>query len=167
MKYAILLDILFELLAKRKLTARYIAERHGISVRTVYRYLDVLSLAVPIQIQQGRNGGIFISDSYKLPVGFMTKEEYEAAVEALSAMYSQLPEERFLKAKRKLSAQAKAESRELTLSGTVGTILVDSGTWGDTRRFSDKLRLVESCIRDCAVLEIDYNSRMGETRTGK
>ena len=77
-------------------------------------------------------------------------------------MYSQLPEERFLAARRKLSAQAKSESRDLTLSGTVGTILVDSGTWGDTRSFSEKLRLFEGCIRDCAVLEVDYNSRMGE-----
>ncbi|MFQ7077123.1 MAG: helix-turn-helix transcriptional regulator [Christensenellaceae bacterium] len=115
-----------------------------------------------MQIQRGRNGGVFISDSYKLPVNFMTKEEYGAAIEALGAMYSQLPEERFLAARRKLSAQAKSESRDLTLSGTVGTILVDSGTWGDTRSFSEKLRLFEGCIRDCAVLEVDYNSRMGE-----
>ena len=162
MKFEILTDILFELLAKRKLTAKHIAERYGLSERTIYRYLDELSLAVPVQVQRGRNGGIFISDTYKLPVNFMTKEEYEAAIEALGAMYSQLPEERFLDAKRKLSAQAKSEARDLTLSGPVGTILVDGGTWGDTRMFSEKLRLFESCIRDCAVLEIDYNSRVGE-----
>ena len=137
MKFEILTDILFELLAKRKLTAKYIAERYGLSERTIYRYLDELSLAVPVQVQRGRNGGIFISDTYKLPVNFMTKEEYEAAIEALGAMYSQLPEERFLDAKRKLSAQAKSEARDLTLSGTVGTILVDGGTWGDTRMFSE------------------------------
>lgn len=162
MKYKILLDILFELLSKRKLTARYIAEKYELSVRTVYRYIEILSLAVPVQIQPGRNGGIFISDAYKLPVNFMTKDEYEAAIEALSAMYSQLPEPRFLDAKRKLSAQAKSEIRDLTLSGTVGTILIDSGTWGDTRNFSEKLRLFEECIRNCAVLEIEYRSRMGE-----
>ena len=162
MKYEILTDILFELLSKRKVTARYLAEKHATSERTIYRYLDIRAVSVPLQIQRGRNGGVFISDSYKLPVNFMTKEEYGAAIEALGAMYSQLPEERFLAARRKLSAQAKSESRDLTLSGTVGTILVDSGTWGDTRSFSEKLRLFEGCIRDCAVLEVDYNSRMGE-----
>ena len=142
MKYEILTDILFELLSKRKVTARYLAEKHATSERTIYRYLDILAVSVPLQIQRGRNGGVFISDSYKLPVNFMTKEEYGAAIEALGAMYSQLPEERFLAARRKLSAQAKSESRDLTLSGTVGTILVDSGTWGDTRSFSEKLRLL-------------------------
>ena len=57
MKFAILLDIFFELLAKRILTAGYIAEKHGISVRTVYRYVDLLSTTVPVYVKQGRNGG--------------------------------------------------------------------------------------------------------------
>ena len=162
LKFEILLGILFDLLSRRMLTAPYFAEKYGISARTVYRYIDILSLSVPIQVQPGRNGGVFISDAYKLPVNFMTKAEYDAAIEALGAMYSQLPEERFLAAKRKLSAQVKAESRELTLAGDAGTMLVDSGTWGDTRRFSDKLRLVEECVKTCAVLEIDYDSRTGE-----
>ena len=126
------------------------------------RYIDLLSMSVPIYIKRGRNGGIYISDNYKLPVGFMTKDEYEAAIEALTVIYSQLPEERFLDAKRKLSAQVKSETRELILSGDIGNILVDSGTWGDTRTFSDKLRLIEECIRDKYVLEIEYHSRTGE-----
>ena len=162
MKFTILLEILFDLLAKRKLTAAYLAEKYEISQRTVYRYIDLLSMSVPIYIKQGRNGGICISDNYKLPVGFMTKEEYASAIEALEAMYSQLPEERFLAAKRKLSAQTKSETRELVLSGEIGTILVDGGAWGDTRAFSDKLRLVEECIQNRLVLEIEYHSRAGE-----
>ena len=105
MKFSILLDILFALLIKRKATAPYFAEKHGISVRTVYRYIDLLSITVPVYVKRGRDGGICISDSYKLPVGFMTKEEYDAAIESLTAMYAQLPQERFLSTMRKLSAQ--------------------------------------------------------------
>lgn len=162
MKFAILLDVLFDLLAKRKATAGYFAEKHGISARTVYRYIDLLSTTVPVYVKQGRDGGIFISDSYKLPVGFMTKEEYEATIEALAATYAQLPEERFLAASRKLSAQMKTELRDLALSGDIGSILVDGGTWGDARAFSDKLRLFEECIKSREVLEIEYHSRAGE-----
>lgn len=162
MKFVILLDIFFELLAKRKVTATYLAQKHEISVRTVYRYVDILSLSLPITVKQGRNGGICISDSYKLPRGFMTKEEYESAIEALSAMYSQLPEERFLTAQRKLSAQVKAETRDVSLTGELGSILVDSSSWGDSR-FTDKIRFIEECIREKSVVEIDYHSRIGES----
>lgn len=162
MKFSILIAILFDLLAKRKVTATYLAEKHEISPRTVYRYIDLMSATIPVYVKRGRNGGIYISDNYKLPMGFMTKDEYEAAIEALSAMYSQLPQERFLDAKRKLSAQVKAEARDLTLSGEIGHILVDGGTWGDTHTFSEKVRLVEECIRDRTVLDVEYHSRMGE-----
>ena len=47
MKFEILTDILFELLAKRKLTAKHIAERYGLSERTIYRYLDELLSPIP------------------------------------------------------------------------------------------------------------------------
>lgn len=167
MKFVILLDILFDLLLKRKITATEIAQRHEISVRTVYRYIDLLSLSVPVYVKQGRNGGIYISDTYKLPMGFMTKEEYDSAMEALSAMYSQLPEERFLQAKRKLSAQVKAEIRDMALSGDVGNILIDGGSWGDTRSFSEKLKLFENCIKNRNVMEIVYHSRIGKRTTRK
>ncbi len=163
MKFSILLEMVFDLLSKRKVTAAYFAEKFELSIRTVYRYVDDLSLAgVPIQVLRGRDGGICISDSYKLPKGFMTKEEYEAAIEALQMMYAQLPEERFLDAKRKLSAQVKAETRDFSLSAEVGSILVDGGTWGDWGTFAEKLRLLEECIKERIAVEIEYHSRTGE-----
>ncbi len=163
MKFSILLEMVFDLLSKRKVTAAYFAEKFEISIRTVYRYVDDLSLAgVPIQVLRGRDGGICISDSYKLPKGFMTKEEYESAIEALQMMYAQLPEERFLDAKRKLSAQVKSEVRDFSLSADVGSILVDGGTWGDSGIFAEKLRLFEECIKERISVEIEYHSREGE-----
>ncbi len=163
MKFSILLEMVFDLLSKRKVTAAYFAEKFELSIRTVYRYIDDLSLAgVPIQVLRGREGGICISDSYKLPKGFMTKEEYESAIEALQMMYAQLPEERFLDAKRKLSAQVKAETRDFSLSAEVGSILVDGGTWGDSGAFADKLRLFEECIKERLFVDVEYHSRAGE-----
>ena len=162
MKFTILLEILFELLAKRKVTAPYLAEKYEISPRSVYRYIDQLSMTVPIYVKRGRDGGVCISDSYKLPKGFMTKEEYEAAIEALETMYAQLPEPRFLEAKHKLSAQVKSETRDLAISGEIGSILVDGGTWGDSNAFSGKLRLLENAVKNHTVLEIEYHSRKSE-----
>ena len=165
MKFEILLDMLFDLLAKRKITATYVADKFEISTRTVYRYVDVLSMAVPVYVKRGRDGGICIADSYKLPKGFMTKDEYQSAIEALTTMYAQLPEERFLQAKRKLSAQVKAETRELALTGEIGSIIVDGGSWGDTESFSQKLRIVEESIKELLVLEIEYQARDGKRST--
>ena len=87
MKYQIMIDILFTLLAKRKVSAAYLAGRHDISVRTVYRYIDEMTCAgIPIDVLRGANGGIFISDTFKLPKGLLTREEYARAVDAMLAM---------------------------------------------------------------------------------
>ncbi len=105
MKFSILLSILFDLLSKRKVTATELAQKHGVSTRTVYRYIDLLSTSAPVCVERGRNGGIFIHEEFKLPVDFFTEEEFSAIVEALETAYENQPQERFLKAKRKLTSK--------------------------------------------------------------
>lgn len=138
MKFDIATDMLFELLNHRKLTAQYFAQKYKISVRTVFRYVDVLSLNVPVETQSGRTGGIYISDAYKLPVGLLSKEEYEAADEALEAMYSQLPEERFLNVRKKLAAQRKTDEKQLFFSGEANYLLIDAARGEIRNRFPKK-----------------------------
>ena len=53
MKFEILLAILFELLSKRKVTAKYLAEKHSISVRSVYRYISRIEMHVPVYVTRG------------------------------------------------------------------------------------------------------------------
>lgn len=160
MKYQIMIGILFTLLDRRKVTATYLAGKYSISVRSVYRYVEEMICAgIPIDIARGSQGGIYISDAYKLPKGMMTKEEYGKAIEAMLAMQEQTGDPALLSAVTKLSAHVKSEKIDLTLSGN---ILVDSGTWGDERRFSDKLTLIEQAIDSRQALEIDYVDRTGE-----
>lgn len=160
MKFQIMTEILFILLSKRKVSARELAQRFGVSVRSIYRYIDEMTVSgIPIDVARGASGGIYISDAYKLPKGFMTREEYARAIEAMLTLNEQLNDPALDSAIAKLSAQIKAERLDLTLSGN---ILVDSGTWGDENKFSAKLTLFERAIREREELEIDYVSREGE-----
>ena len=87
MKYQTMINILMLLLSKRKLTAREIARRYDISTRSVYRYVDELNVCgVPVDVARGRYGGITIPDTFRLPTGYFTREEYASAINALSAM---------------------------------------------------------------------------------
>ena len=109
MKLVILLDMFFELLAKQKVSAPYFAQKYDLSVRTVYRYVDILSMVVPVYVKTGRNGGICIPETYNLPKGFFSEEDYSATLEALSLAYETNPNEKFLNAQRKLAAQMRSE----------------------------------------------------------
>lgn len=159
MKYQIIMDIFFTLLSRKKVSAHELAEKNGISVRSVYRYVDEMIIAgIPLDRQPGRNGGVYISDSYKLPVNFMTEQEYLAAIDAMRAMRGQIENKALDSAIEKLACQLKNEKTELSLTGDV---IVDSSSWGDYR-FNDKLRLLQNCIQSQESLVVDYVSRTGE-----
>ena len=126
MKFENVLDMLFTLLKKRKVTASYFAKKYSVSLRTVYRYVVALQPFVPLTISRGRNGGICLPDSFKLPMNFMTNEEYLATIDALEIAYCQQPEERFLVAKEKLSQEYKPEYDEEELEETEDEDCLDS-----------------------------------------
>src|SRR5579883_2439629 len=57
-------------------TAEQLAERFGVTVRTIYRDLDALrDAALPVQADRGRGGGYALDRSYTLPpVNFTARE---------------------------------------------------------------------------------------------
>ena len=62
MKYQVMMGILFTLLKNRRATAQELAARFDISPRSVYRYIEEMTVAgIPIDVARGQYGGIYIS----------------------------------------------------------------------------------------------------------
>lgn len=160
MKYQVMMGILFTLLSRRKVSAGELAAKYNVSVRSIYRYIDEMTCSnIPVDVSRGANGGIYISDAFKLPKGLMTREEYARATDAIFAVNEQLGDPVLQSALEKLQAQFKTEQREPFITGN---FLIDGGTWGDERKFSDKLAVLDRAISDKRALEIDYVDRGGE-----
>ena len=71
-----ILGILLALQSQRRISARQLAERFGVSTRTVYRDLQTMSLlGIPIYAERGRNGGIRLLEGYFLPPLMFTRSE--------------------------------------------------------------------------------------------
>ncbi len=80
-RLARLAAVLTQLQANRRITAREIAEKHGISIRTVYRDIRTLELSgVPIITEEGL--GYSIMEGYRLPPVSFTEEEAGALITA-------------------------------------------------------------------------------------
>ena len=91
MKFTIMTGILFELLSKKMLSATYLANKYEVTTRTIYRYIEELSLSgVPIETVRGANGGFKIMDNFKLAGSFLTMTEYEAVINSLNAIYAEV-----------------------------------------------------------------------------
>lgn len=155
-----MLNILTLLLRRRKITAAEIARRYEISVRSVYRYVEEMIICgVPIDVERGRYGGLTIADTYRLPTGYFTKEEYAVTLNALDALASQINDGNVISAREKLENGKKSERREMSVCGN---IIVDGGSWSGSKSFADKMRVCEQAVNDCSTLIIEYVSREGE-----
>lgn len=160
MKFQIMIKILFILLKRKRVSAGQLAAEFGCSVRTVYRYIEEMCCAgIPIDVARGAGGGISVSDAYKLPTGLFTREEYTRVLDAVLAMQAETGDPVLREAAEKISARSKTQQYEATLTGN---ILVDSGTWADESKFSEKLALLERCIEEKRTAEILYVDREGE-----
>lgn len=80
-RLARLTAMLTQLQSKRIITARDIAEKHGVSIRTVYRDIRTLEKSgIPIVTEEGK--GYSIMEGYKLPPVMFTEEEANALITA-------------------------------------------------------------------------------------
>lgn len=72
-----MMSILWMLNSDKKITAKQIAEKLEINIRTVYRYIDVLSASgVPIISDTGHNGGYSLLNNFtKAPLFFDIEEQ--------------------------------------------------------------------------------------------
>ncbi|MET7992266.1 WYL domain-containing protein [Amycolatopsis sp. NPDC005232] len=71
-----LLSILLLLQARRTATARELAAHLGVSMRTVYRDVEVLSqMGVPLYAENGRGGGYRLVDGYRTTLTGLTSQE--------------------------------------------------------------------------------------------
>lgn len=160
MKYTVMFKILMLLLQRKKITASEIARRYEVSVRSVYRYIEELTVCgVPIDVERGRYGGLSVADTFRLPTGYFTRDEYSAVLNAIDAMSSQISDKNLVSAREKIESRRKSEKNGLSVCGN---IIVDGGTWADSKKFSEKMNVCERAVNERQSLLIDYISREGE-----
>ena len=164
MKYQMMLKILFLLLARKKVSAKYIADRYEISLRTVYRYIDELSLCdVPIYNVRGRNGGYAISDSYKIPANFLTEEESEKVIQTLSEINNELGSSVLDTAIQKIGSISKQNENDLHIS--FGNLVIDGSGWGTGDVYGETIKIIQKAIEETQSILISYRDRDGEPST--
>lgn len=82
-----LFEFVYILLDKKQVTAKEMAERFGVSIRTIYRWVESLSASgIPLYAVKGRGGGIAISERYALDKTVLTEEERQAIVASVKAL---------------------------------------------------------------------------------
>ena len=87
MKINRLIEMVTILLNRKKVSAKELADRFDVSIRTIYRDIDVLSSAgVPVYTNKGNGGGISLLEDYTLDKTLLSQGERENLIVALKAI---------------------------------------------------------------------------------
>lgn len=152
MKNDRLFRLLYLLLERQTITAPTLAALLEVSVRTVYRDVEALSMAgVPILASQGKGGGISLMPGYTFDKAMLSDEEQNQilfAIQTLSAADQQVDG---LLAKLGATFQKAATN----------WIEVDFSRWGFHRKDSQKFEQLKTAILGKRILCLSYCGTAG------
>ena len=84
-----LFEFVYILIDKKQVTAKEMSEHFGVSTRTVYRWMEALSLSgIPVYSLKGRGGGIAISEKFTMDNTVLSEDERLAIVSSVKALES-------------------------------------------------------------------------------
>lgn len=154
MKNDRLFQILYLLLERGTMTAPEISRALEVSVRTVYRDIDALSLAgVPVYATQGKNGGVSLLPNYSFDKALLSDEEQNQILYAIQSLRAvDQPVDALL---NKLGGLFQKQN--------TSWIEVDFSRWGMAGTDSVKFERLKTALTGRRALTIVYCSTSGET----
>lgn len=154
MKNDRLFQILYLLLEKGTITAPELSRALEVSVRTIYRDIDALSLAgIPVYATQGKNGGVSLLPNYAFDKALLTDEEQNEILYAIQSLRAvDQPVDALLS---KLGGLFQKQN--------ASWIEVDFSRWGMGNTDGAKFERLKTALLSRRALEIVYCSTSGET----
>ena len=156
--------ILTQLQSKRIVTATQLAERHNVSVRTIYRDIRTLEKSgIPIVTEEGK--GYSIMEGYHLPPVLFTEEEANALITVEQLVIrnkDQSFSENVSSAIEKIKAILRYSQKG---NADLLTDRVYFGGNNDKEKTSNNLMKLQSAIINFQILNIKYISSKSERST--
>lgn len=149
-----LFEIIYILLKKENVTAKELAEHFGVSVRTIYRDIDVLSRSnIPIYTNQGKGGGINLLDNFVLDKSLISEDEQNQILFALQSLEKlNVNNEKMLLDKMSI----------LFNKATRNWIEIDFSSWGTDSTQNERFNKLKEAILNKKVVEFTYFNSYGE-----
>ena len=153
MKTDRLFQIVYFLLEKKCVTAPELAQKLSVSVRTVYRDVEALSMAgVPVYCIAGNGGGISLMPGFTIDKALLTEEEWTQILYALQSI--KLADENVEKLVSKIGTVCGKQEADW--------IEVDFSRWGHSKEDNIKFNIIKQAIIQKRIIEIYYIDAHGK-----
>lgn len=150
-----LFRIVYYLLDKGKSTAPELAEKFEVSVRTIYRDIDIISsMGIPVYAMQGKGGGITLLDNFVLDKSLLSTREKEQILMALQGIIA---------TELNNSDELLTKLGSLFQTKNTNWIEVDFSNWVKRNPGQDIFQLIKSAIFSRNVISFQYFSSNRES----
>lgn len=147
-------QMVYLLLEKGSITAPELAEYFEVSVRTIYRDIDILSSAgIPVYATRGKGGGISIQDNFVLKKSVLSEQEQTQILMALQGIRI-VEDENTRNLLSKLSSVFQKQN--------VNWLEIDFSSWTKSGAGKENFEKLQSAIFQSKLVSFQYYSGKGE-----
>lgn len=153
MQISRLFEIVYTLLDKRQVTTGELADRFGVSKRTIMRDLDALTVAgIPIRTTVGNGGGVSLAEDFVLNKETLSETEQKKILFALQSVAGT----------NNVDVQAALEKLTTFFSKpNTGWIEIDFSRWETALADRDKFDTIKDAILEAKILAFTYVNTEG------
>lgn len=161
MKIDRLVSMVMVLLDKQRVSARELADRFEVSLRTVYRDMEAIGMAgIPVRSTPGTGGGFEIMPEYKLDKKVFSAQEISALLMGLSSLSGMIREEELAHALAKVRSFIPAGRAE-EIACKVNQIRIDVSPWMGGGHIQPRLERIQAAMQESRLLTFAYIAHHG------
>lgn len=151
-----LLSIVFLLLNREKIKAKELSEKFNVSLRTIYRDIQVINSAgIPIISTNGFNGGISILPDFRIDRQVLSLKEMQAIISALQGVNDSLKNRDLDLIIEKISDMLPGKPKEK--SATESEVVIDLIPWGMAERSHSNIRKINLAMENKNIIRFLYS----------
>ncbi len=158
-----MLSITVLLLNRERIRAGELAEKYGVSVRTIYRDIDALNLAgIPVISYPGSNGGFALVSNYRLDRQLITFDEMKSLLTALKGINTALEDISIETLIGKINSIVPDSKREL-LDKHLKKFSMDFTPWGRGSDRGENLEMLQKAVTESEIISFRYFNNRHES----
>lgn len=156
MKVDRLVSIIMILLKKERVGAQELADMFEVSLRTIYRDIEAISMAgIPVCSRAGVGGGFEILPEYKVDKRVFSKDDLSALLMGLTNLSGMVQGENFTHALAKIQSLLPADhARDIEIKAN--QICIDLNPWMGGGSIRQSLEIVKNALQENKLISFTY-----------
>jgi predicted DNA-binding transcriptional regulator YafY len=150
-----LLSITMMLINNDIVTAKDLADKFEVSIRTIYRDIEVLGAAgIPVISYQGINGGFGIMEGFKIERGLLNDKDIDSLTAILKGISTIFGDRKYDDTLNKI--------QNLSTNKNNDALIMDFNNWDYHGFIKNALNSIRSAIERCKIIKFNYTNASGE-----